>query len=292
MICSNQLVCDYVKLLTMGIQKHTKLNQLQHLLPEGLPVDSNWLQKKGYSRQLIAKYLRHGWLTSPARGVYRRDSALMDMQSWEPVVISLQTLLKIPVTVGGRSALELHGLSHYLPMGAAAEVHLYAPQMPPSWVKKLALKRRFTFHSTLLFEPEAKKIQQSEAYRHANFTEHKWGASEWPMLISTPERAILEILDELPVHESFHQCDMLMEGLSNLRPQYLNTLLTDCRRVKTKRLFLWFAQRHNHAWLKAIDTEKIDLGKGKRMIVSGGKLDSKYLITVPEEFENDRQPAL
>lgn len=273
----------------MGIQKQRKLNQLQHLLPEGLPVDSNWLQKQGYSRPLLVKYVRHGWLTSPTRGVYRRDSTLIDLKSWEPVVISLQTLLKVPVTVGGRSALELQGLSHYLPMAASSEVHLYSSQLPPRWMNKLQLKRQFTFHSTLLFKA---KNRNSKHHEQANFTEYKWGPTEWTMKISTPERAILEALDELPSHESFDQCDMLMEGLSNLRPQYLNTLLADCRRVKTKRLFLWFAQRHNHAWLKAIDLEKIDLGTGKRMIVPGGKLDSKYLITVPEEFKNDRQRAI
>ena len=38
------------------------------------------------------------------------------------------------------------------------------------------------------------------------------------MILSSPERAILELLDELPKRESFHQADMLMEGLTNLRP--------------------------------------------------------------------------
>jgi hypothetical protein len=272
----------------MGIQKYIKLNQLQQILPEGLPVDSNWLQKQGYSRQLIAKYVQHGWLKSPARGVYRRDSGLVNQQSWEPVVISLQNLLKVPVTVGGRTALELHGLSHYLSMSAASQVHLYTPEPLPTWVSKLPLKQQFMFHSTLLFKASKDRLKKSKEYRQANFTEYKWGASEWSMLISTPERAILELLDELPTHESFHQADMLMEGLSNLRPQYLNIVLANCHSIKTKRLFLWFAHRHNHAWLKALDTKKINIGKGKRMLIPGGKLDSRYLITVPKEFANDR----
>ena len=135
-------------------------------------------------------------------------------------------------------------------------------------------------------------MSRSNEYQQTNFTDYKWGASEWSMLISTPERAILELIDELPTHESFHQADVLMEGLSNLRPNYLNTVLADCRSIKTKRLFLWFAKRHNHAWLKTLDTENINLGKGKRMIVPGGKLDPKYLITVPEEFANDRQRTI
>lgn len=276
----------------MGIQRHAKLNHLQQILPEGLPVDSNWLQKQGYSRQLIAKYLRHGWLASPVRGVYRRNSAMMDQKSWEPVVISMQRLLEVPVTVGGRTALELHGLSHYLSMTPPPAVQLYGSEPPPTWVNKLPMKQQFVFHSTHLFKTSAGSVNRSKEYQQINFTDYKWGASEWSMLISTPERAILELLDELPTHESFHQADMLMEGLSNLRTKYLAALLADCRSIKTKRLFLWFAQRHNHAWLRTLNTENIDIGKGKRMIVPGGKLDPKYLITVPEEFANDRQRTI
>lgn len=277
---------------TMGIQRHAKLNRLQQILPEGLPVDSSWLQRQGYSRQLIAKYLRHGWLASPVRGVYRRDSAMIDKRRWEPVVISMQALLEVPVTVGGRTALELHGLSHYLSMSAPTEAHLYGPEVPPSWVNKLSLKERFVFHSANLFKTSEDCINRSTEYEQANFTQHKWGASEWSIRVSTPERAILELLDELPSHESFHQADVLMEGLTNLRSKYLNMLLVACKSIKTKRLFLWFALRHNHAWLKTLDTENVDIGKGKRMIVPGGRLDPKFLITVPEEFANDRQHTI
>jgi transcriptional regulator with AbiEi antitoxin domain of type IV toxin-antitoxin system len=75
-----------------------------------------------------------------------------------------------------------------------------------------------------------------------------------------------------------------MEGLSNLSPRRLQKLLCDCRSVKVKRLFLFFADRHQHAWAKRIKKEDIDLGKGKRMLAKGGKLNSTYQITVPEDF--------
>ena len=78
---------------------------------------------------------------------------------------------------------------------------------------------------------------------------------------------------------------MLMEGLRNLSPRRLQELLADCRSVKVKRLFLWFAERHNHAWLKKLDRSVIDLGHGKRMLVRGGKLDTKYNITVPGDLD-------
>ena len=43
--------------------------------------------------------------------------------------------------------------------------------------------------------------------------------------------------------------------------------------------------RIQHAWLKNLDSNRIDLGKGKRMLVRGGKLDPKFKITVPESID-------
>ena len=79
-----------------------------------------------------------------------------------------------------------------------------------------------------------------------------------------------------------------MEGLSSLSPRRLQKLLLDCRSIKVKRLFFWFSDRHQHAWLKRIDGAQMDLGKGKRMIVRGGKLNASYQITVPEDMHGDK----
>jgi len=49
-------------------------------------------------------------------------------------------------------------------------------------------------------------------------------------------------------------------------------------------LFLWFAERHQHAWLNKLDRKGIDLGREKRMLVKGGKLDRKFNITFPESI--------
>jgi hypothetical protein len=39
------------------------------------------------------------------------------------------------------------------------------------------------------------------------------------------------------------------------------------------------------AWLKRIDRAAVDLGKGKRMLVKGGKLERAYQITVPGNLD-------
>ncbi|MDB5397210.1 MAG: hypothetical protein JWM91_4716, partial [Rhodospirillales bacterium] len=53
-------------------------------------------------------------------------------------------------------------------------------------------------------------------------------------------------------------------------PKRLQTPLADCQSVKVKRLFFWFAERHQLPWLKQIDQAAVGLGTGKRMLVKGG----------------------
>ena len=76
-----------------------------------------------------------------------------------------------------------------------------------------------------------------------------------------------------------------MEGLNNLRPATVQTLLEDCSSIKVKRLFLYLADKAGHEWLSYIDLNKVDLGSGKRAIVSDGVYIPKYQITVPKELE-------
>jgi Transcriptional regulator, AbiEi antitoxin, Type IV TA system/Transcriptional regulator, AbiEi antitoxin N-terminal domain len=278
----------------MGEQTPSKLNLLEKKLPEGLLVDAAWLEKRGYYGSLRKKYVDLGWLEQPAHRVYRRPRGVL---RWEQVVISLQTLLSVPVVVGGRTALELQGFAHYLAR-EQAEVHLYGYQAPPSWLHKLPLSARFVFHKgDRLFRNDpitrgltslSWKLKTGEGISadplQAGLTTQPWGQFDWPLTHSTPERALLELLDELPDRESFHQADKLMEGLPSLSPRRLQKLLEDCKSVKVKRLFFFFADRHGHAWLKRLDRSRIDLGKGKRMLVRGGKLDPAYQITVPGDL--------
>ena len=280
----------------MNMQKAQKLNSLQRLLPEGLVVDAAWLETRGYSRGLRSQYLASGWLEQPARGSYRRPAGKL---SWQQVVISLQGLLQVPVVVGGRTALELHGFSHYVSQTGPREVHLHGDKPLPGWVLKLALHQRLVFHGAkrlfrthtiadeaggMSWNPQEKSFTTRALPSGGSLTRLSWGHWDWPLGLSTPERAILELLDEVPSRETFHQADKLMESLRTLSPRRLQRLLEECSNVKVKRLFLWFARRHRFSWLPHLKQERIDLGRGKRMLVRGGKLDATYLITVPGDM--------
>ena len=278
----------------MAKHNRRKLNLLERELPEGLLVDAAWLAKHDFSTSLRSQYVTAGRLEQPAHRVYRRPRGSLN---WQQVVISLQTLLEYPLVVGGRSALELHGFAHYLSENVR-EVHLYGPKPPPTWLRNLSVGVRFVYHNDRkLFRHElvsnyfskrgrgtAMGSSKAPDQKSTSFTTQRWGQWDWSFVLSTPERAILELLDELPARESFHQVDMLMGGLSNLGPNRLQKLLADCKNVKVKRLFFFFADRHRHAWLKHLDKKKVDLGAGKRTLEKGGKLNRRYQITVPEEL--------
>jgi hypothetical protein len=133
----------------MGSQNQGKLNRLQQTLPEGLVVDSGWLERHGVSRQLRRKYAMHGWLLPLARGVYCRSPLREALSSvpWQQLVISLNYLQNLPVAAGARTALELQGFSHYVSSGESREAHLYANEELPGWVSRVPVDTKLVLHN-------------------------------------------------------------------------------------------------------------------------------------------------
>lgn len=234
------------------------------------------MEAHGYSSALRSQYVSAGWLESPARRVYRRSRAPL---TWQQVVISLQTVLGYSLSVGGRTALEQQGYAHYL-SADIREVHIYGPKPPPTWLDNLPLPTKFRWHNSLRLFPGNAELPEDAS----TITVSADSFTTFAIRYASKERAILELLDELPEHESFHHADVLMEGLSNLSPRRLQTLLEACASIKVKRLFLFFAERHRHAWLSKLDVSRINLGSGKRVLAKGGKFNPRFNITIPSDL--------
>jgi hypothetical protein len=283
-------------LQTMNEQKSTKINLLQDLLEEGLLAPTGWLETQGYSRALISRYVDSGWLVSPARGVYRRPGPSL---KWQHVVASLQRVAGSYLHVGGRTALVQRGLGHYVRMSGPETIFLYGPEVLPAWVNKLGLQEQFVARNDAMFGSLRARRNASGALvdfhdaplqpkqlADLGLQEMTWGAWDWRLLYSTDERAMFEVLQDVPTRESVYEGDVLMQGLVNVRPARVMSLLMACSSVKVKRLFLALAERHQHQWLAHLDLTKVDLGKGKRMLAPGGKLHPKYLITLPADLDD------
>ena len=249
-------------------QKETKLKWVLDQLPHGHLIDTRTLKRHDIDRKLAHKYIESGWLEPVVRGLYRRPDPSGDAMNWRTVVRSLQHIMDYPSVVGGRTALEEQGFGHYLKLGGDPVVHLYGDRHP-TWLKRLGGETAYILHGSGLFADGTAETTEVET-------------SAGSILCSSPERAVLEMLDELPSAESFHIVDTVFEGLTSARPKRLAELLQRCRSVKVKRLFFVFADRHAHAWRKYIDRDAFDLGKGDRALAPGGRLHPLYRITVPE----------
>lgn len=281
----------------MALQKAQHLNHLLQRLPPGLLVDSRWLQAQGLSRSRIHDYVARGWLERLRPRVYRRPAAATTAAersssvTWELAVVSAQALVENPFHVGGPTALDLLGLSHFLDLGRKSRVWLYdAGDTAPSWLTKLPLDVELLRKSRELFRNHDRGLEwrrlELGTGRVGGPVEQPERVELWDQFLrmSSAERAALEMLDEVGTTVGFHSADRLFEGFANLRPALLAQLLNACTSVKAKRLFFFFADRHGHAWSRRLDPDQFDLGSGKRQIVKGGRLHPKYAITVPADL--------
>jgi hypothetical protein len=257
----------------MGLQKDDKLNSLLERLPEDVAAPSHWLADQGYSRQLVRKYVQGNWLQALGRGVYARSQGTV---TWEGVVLGMQRLADLQFHVGGVSALNRQGFAHYLLLGGENTIHLWGRDKVPAWVRAVSLTESLCFHTARLFADDADSV---------GINEMSSSVRDWALQVSGPERAILELLSLVDTTEtSFTHAAELFAGLTSLRPDVINTLLTACTSIKVKRLFLFLADRHDYPWFSKVGWRQLDLGSGKRAVTKGGVLDKQFMITVPESF--------
>ena len=265
----------------MGVSKkaipNRLLSPLLKDLPEGVAVPSAWLTERGISPQLVRKYVASGWLTPLAHGAYARPASPVD---WQGVVLALQRLAQRPLHVGGLSALNLHGLAHYLPLGGESRIYLWphggTVARLPAWVAAVKLPQALVLHGQRLLEPAADR---------EGLTNLPTRVRDWTLTVSSPERAILEVLSLVDTTSaSFTHAAELFEGLPALRPALVQSLLEGCRSIKVKRLFLFLATRQDKPWSRKLAVARVTLGRGKRLVTRGGRLDTRFSITVPERF--------
>ncbi len=255
-------------LCTMSTQIKNKLNQILISWLHGTVATQKWLSQKGVSRFLARKYVKGGWIRPIGPGAFTRAD---DTVLWIGGLYTIQQQLQLPIHAGGETALRWHGYGHTAPINTVPPLYLFGPKgtKPPSWFlkHKWANKPRY---QTTDFLPYKKEF---------GFTVDN--QSNFPLTLSSPERAMFETLLLMPRYTTFEGAADLMEGLSTLRPDMVMDLLKACKSIKVKRCFLYMAEHANHAWFKELNLSKVKLGKGKRVVVPGGSFDPKYQITVP-----------
>lgn len=255
--------------MSMHNERKSKINRLISQWPRGTPATASYLNIQGFSHDLLTKYKKSGWIQSFGRGAYVLTG---DKVEWLGALYALQTHLGLNVHPGGKTALEMKGYAHYLPSGRR-KIFLYGTRglVLPKWFKgerlgvEIALVRTNLFHGA--GEPGLSEFKEKDLN----------------LKISATERAAMEMLHLVPGKVGFDEASLIMENLATLRSEIVQELLVMCRSIKVKRLFMFMAEKHGHPWVSDLDVSRLDLGKGKRMIVPKGRFVKKYRITVPRD---------
>jgi Transcriptional regulator, AbiEi antitoxin, Type IV TA system/Transcriptional regulator, AbiEi antitoxin N-terminal domain len=223
------------------------ISKLQSGCPRGCPIDTAALGRLGISSALAHEYVASGWLTRLGRGVFMfagdtlaRDATLKFLQGR---VLGLH--------VAGRTALAWQGYLQNITQREVLCLHGTAKSGLPNWFQE-RFPSRYT--TTRVFDDG-----MPEGYGLAVLPESPNGP-----LVSAPERALLEMLSEVGVHQEAGEARGIMEAVRSVRLTEMGKLLQHCRMVKAARLCVVWAEELGLPWaVAARESAAGNLGQGR-----------------------------
>ncbi len=242
--------------------RYTLIKNLQTAFRRGEPFDYPQLAKLGVSSALAHHYLKSGWLVRLGRGVFAFPNDTLRQEDCLKYLSDRVAGLH----VGGKTALAWRGIRHN---AAVREVLcLWGDDKAglPTWFRKRFPSRYTVRNPFSLLLPKDFGLQPLPEARDG-------------VPVSVPERAILELLSEVGVHEGVEEARNIMEGARSLRPDILATLLKNCRRVKVVRLCVNWSQEMNLPWAAA--ARKAASGRSGRGRWTGRLRDGTILVLKP-----------
>lgn len=228
-------------------------------LPRGEPLSTAALQARGLSAFRASALARSGWLTHLARGVYMlpgdtltRDGSLAFLSAQTP-----------GLHVGSKTALAWRGVRQNIAFREHLGLWGDAPRRLPEW-----FTQRFpaSYQATRLFDDTLPKA----------FGLQPLPAGDPRVLVSAPERAMLELLSDVGKGQSLAEARELVESLPNLRQKVLDELLRHTTRIKVVRMAATLASGMKLPWASLALKHSERIGGGARWIAvgrSGERLD-------------------
>lgn len=255
-----------------------KINWLvKHSLPGSLVVQP-WLTENEIRYSLAQKYVASGWLKRLGPGLYMRPTSDKSLTpNWADALYAVAEQLHLPVHLAGLSSLSQQGLSHYLSVGQEnVWVGVKHKARLPKWFREWP-------NQTWQYCGNHKLLD----YLPDDFI--TLSVNGKTLKASAAELAAYEVADNVGKYISFQHAADLFQGLINLRPGRVQSLLNRSNAVQTNRIFLFLSHYYDHQWVKRLDESTIMLGKGNRQVVKNGHLDPRYQITIPESFAKHAQ---
>lgn len=155
--------------------------------------------------------------------------------------------------VGGKTALDWHGVRHYVLLRPTLRLYGWATARLPDW-----FVQHFPgeYHRKRLFTEEPEQMPGVGPFENRDSAP----------LVSTPERALLELLDEVGVRQPLQEVREIAEGTYSLRAEVLMDLLKRCTSVKTVRLCLLLGRELALPWVGKLDEAVLPKGSARSWI--------------------------
>lgn len=227
----------------------SRLKTLYGQVLPGSPVTSEELAALGVSADLAVHYVRAGWLTRLARGVFARPDTPLELH---PSLRFLERRVK-GLHVGGKSALDWHGVRHNVAQQPRLQLYGWVSRRLPGW---FAGRFPSGYHRLRLFDEEPDALLRVSRLQRR---------PDGPLL-SDPERAVLELLSDVGVRQPLQEARDLLEGTPSLRATVLQELLERCKQVKAVRLCLALGRELDLPWVRKLDPKRLPTGSNQRWV--------------------------
>jgi hypothetical protein len=234
------------------------------LLPRGGPLGLSQLAAHGITAKHASALARSGWLQRLGRGAYGLPG---DELNREACLAFLSRQLP-GLHVAAKTALAWRGVRHNLAFRETVVLWGDQPARPPGWLAAVVTVRYRAAH---IFDPDLPV--------GLGLTPLPNGQPE--LLVSTPERALLELLGEAGSFEGLEEVRHLVESTRNLREPVLDALLGHLNRIKVARLAVRLATELELSWAELAQRHSRRLGGGRRWVSVGRTGDRLDLVATP-----------
>ena len=231
-----------------AINENNSFKYVLAKLPRGEPLSSAALERLGVGAFRASALARTGWLTHLARGVYMlpgdtltRDACLAYLAGQVP-----------GFHVGSKTALAWRGVRQNIAFREVLTLWGNRAKPLPIWFVQR-------------FESHYQATQLFDAGLPTNFGLQPLPAGRPDVLVSVPERALLELLSDVGKTQSLAEARDLVEVLRTVRESVLDTLLVHTTRIKVVRLAHALAQDFDLPWAKLVAQHSQRLGGGQTL---------------------------
>ncbi|MCY4161924.1 MAG: type IV toxin-antitoxin system AbiEi family antitoxin domain-containing protein [Flavobacteriaceae bacterium] len=248
---------------------------------EGDVYTSSWLKSQGintrlqhyYRKTKKLQYLGDKLKMSELNMIFPADIDLMkyrvltkysEAPKTEGIIKAIQYQMQLNIHIGADHALQRLGYRIAYPLRPFRMVLFgNGNQRLPKWVSLNSTGCSDIIYKKTSFLPQNVEILKLNG-----------------LMTSSPLRAIFELIYLVPNYVYSTEAFDYMKLLTDLNAKSVQHMLENCESYRVKRIFLFLAEKAGHQWFGDLCFDRIDLGKGTRLIELPGIHEPKYKIII------------